>query len=167
MLMKNIKHIYFDVGGVLLKDFSNTNKWVEMRRDLGVTEDQDKIFTKVWDKYSTRICPNFDIDETIPFYEEALGFNFPDNYSMLVDFVDRFELNKSIWSVIKKLMENYKVGLLTNMYPRMLTLINERNLIPDVKWDVVVDSSVVGYQKPDDAIYEIAERMSGVDGDEI
>ena len=42
--MPDIKFIYFDIGGVLLLDFSKTNKWLEMRRDLGISPDLDSQF---------------------------------------------------------------------------------------------------------------------------
>lgn len=48
------------------------------------------------------------------------------------------------------------------MYPRMLDSIKAKELLPSVMWDAVVDSSVVGYQKPDEEIYCIAEEMASV-----
>ena len=46
-------------------------------------------------------------------------------------------------------------------------MIKERELLPKVKWDAIVDSSVVGLRKPDEEIYERAEREAGVKGEEI
>jgi ribonucleotide monophosphatase NagD (HAD superfamily) len=40
----NIKTIFFDVGGVLIRDFSATDKWDEMLDDLGLTESQKQIY---------------------------------------------------------------------------------------------------------------------------
>ena len=34
------------------------------------------------------------------------------------------------------------------MYPRMFKAITERKLITDLAWDAIIDSSEVGYQKP-------------------
>ncbi len=42
----------------------------------------------------------------------------------------------------------------------MLDLVQEKKLIPDIEWDVVVDSSIVRYQKPEDGIFEIAEKVA-------
>ncbi|PIY80694.1 MAG: hypothetical protein COY80_01520 [Candidatus Pacebacteria bacterium CG_4_10_14_0_8_um_filter_42_14] len=165
--MGDIKFVYFDVGGVLLKDYSGSNKWVEMRRDLGVTEDLDKKFEFVWNKYRSKICIDRDVDTLIPEFEEATGLSFPENHSILADFVNRFELNLSIWPIVKQIANKYKVGLLTNMYPRMLSLIQEKKLVPDLAWDVVVDSSLVGYQKPETEIFLLAEKLAKVEPNQI
>lgn len=165
--MKNIKHVYFDVGGVALLDYSGTDKWIQMKRDLGVSEDQDKIFDAVWKKYRNRICIYCDVDTIVSEFESALETQFSDDYSMLEDFVNRFERNKSIWPIIESAKNKYTVGLLTNMYPRMLDSIMTKELLPSVIWDAVVDSSVVGHQKPDENIYRVAEEMANVKPEEI
>ena len=155
-------HVYSDVGGVALLDYSGTDKWVKMKRDLGVLEDQDEIFDSVWKKYRNRICIDYDVDLIIKEIESALNAKFTDNYSMLDDFVNRYEKNLSIWPVIQKAKNKYSVGLLTNMYPRLLEAIKTKGLLPDIDWDSVVDSSIVGFQKPDEEIYKIAEKFAGV-----
>jgi|TARA_Y100000310_G_C20153683_1_gene565933 hypothetical protein len=35
------RFIYFDVGGVVIRDFSGTNKWEELRRSIGIKPEQD------------------------------------------------------------------------------------------------------------------------------
>lgn len=163
----NTKIVFFDIGGVLILDYSGTNKWTEMKRDLGITENLDEIFENIWDKNNSRICIDCDVDSFVPEIENQTGIKLPNNYSMLDDFVNRFEKNKLIWQVANKAKEKYKVGLLTNMYPRMLSKIIQRGLLPEIDWDVIIDSSVVGYKKPQNEIYEIAERESGFSSDEI
>ncbi len=161
--MNNIKHVYFDVGGVALLDYSGTDKWTQMKRDLGVGEAQDQIFETIWKKYRSRICIDCDVDTIVSDFESALETRFVDGYSMLQDFVNRFEKNPSIWPVIESVKDNYSVGLLTNMYPRMLDAIKAKGLLPTIEWDAIVDSSVVGYQKPDENIYRVAEELVDAD----
>lgn len=161
------KFVYFDVGGVLLLDYSGTNKWIEMKRDLGVSKDLDSNFDAIWKRYRSQICIDCDVDTLVPIFEKEVKITFPKDYSMLSDFVNRFEENKGIWEVAKQAKNKYGVGLLTNQYPRMLNLVQERKLIPDVEWDAVVDSSVVGYQKPDQGIFELAEKMADYDPDSL
>ncbi len=160
--MNPIKFVYFDVGGVLLLDFSKTDKWSQLKRDLGVSSEKEPFFDAVWQKYRNRICIDCDVDTIAAELVEAAGCTLPEEYSMLADFVNRFEQNPSIWPVAHAVKQQYKVGLLTNMYPRMLALIKENQLIPDIEWDAVVDSSSVGYQKPDREIFEIAQARANV-----
>lgn len=155
-----ILFVYFDVGGVLLIDYSETDKWSQMKRDLGITDELDKQFDNVWKNHRSRICIDCDVDTIIPEFEEKVGIKIPGDYSMLADFVNRFELNNSIHEIAQKIKEKYKVGLLTNMYPRMLSLIKEKKLIPKIDWDSEVDSSVIGLQKPESGIFERAEQMA-------
>ena len=162
-----ISFVYFDVGGVIIKDFSASNKWQEMERDLGITPDKKEKFIQFWDKYKNAIGIDQDIDLLIPELSSKLDLKLPEDYSWLTDFINRFEQNRSIWSVINSTKTKYKIGLLTGMYPRMLDAIKAANLLPPIEWDVIVDSSVVKLQKPDPAIYQLAEVKAGVKPEEI
>lgn len=72
-----------------------------------------------------------------------------------------------LWDVARKAKTSYEIGLLTNMAPRMLAAINQSELLPKLSWNAVVDSSDVGYQKPDYRIFEIAELKAGVEPNEL
>jgi FMN phosphatase YigB (HAD superfamily) len=165
--MTKIEFVYFDIGGVLLLDFTTTNKWIELKRDLGVKPELDAEFDKVWQKYEARVCLDYDVDNMVFELAKISGIKIPQKYSLLDDFINRFEKNHSIWPVVKKASQKYKVGLLTNMYPRMLSLIEKNRLIPNINWNAVVDSSKVGFQKPEDGIFKTAENMAGFKRHEI
>ena len=147
-----IKFVYFDLGGVVIKDFSGTNKWEEMKIDLGITS------------------PNF--DDWFDNLELCLGKNnldqkFENTTITLNDFVNRFEQNSSISPIIDLIHKKCRIGLLTNAYSNMLNQVVNRKMIPESNWDVTIDSSVVGLQKPDPKIYELAENLAGFSGGEI
>jgi hypothetical protein len=36
-MMKNIKFVYFDLGGVTILDFSGTNEWFKLKQELGIS----------------------------------------------------------------------------------------------------------------------------------
>lgn len=162
-----ILFVYFDVGGVAIQDFSGTNKWAEMKKRIGIIPEHEEKFNVFWKQYRERICLDFDVDNLIPIIEKEFRVLFPTDYSMLQDFVDHFDPNPSIWPVIEKIEKTSRVGLLTNMYPRMLQSIQARNILPSAKWDVIVDSSVEGYRKPDKKIFEIAEKRASINHNEI
>lgn len=163
-----IKLIYFDVGGVIIKDLSSGGEWDKMKRNLGITSEIDEEFENYFLKNEKRINSGKDkIEIMVRLLEGKFNLHFTDSYSMLEDFVDRFEKNESMWPVIAKAKSKYKIGLFTNMYPEMLDLIRERGLIPDVEWDVIIDSSVEGVRKPQKEIYELAQKRVGVFVSEI
>ncbi len=162
-----IKFVYFDVGGVAILDFSGTQKWEELKRDIGVTNENKEVFTEVWNRYKERVCLDVDVDSLLPILTKEVGLHFSEGYSLLQDFVDRFEANPFIVPVITKAQSTSKIGLLTNMYPRMFDAIQEHGILPDIQWDTIIDSSVVGFQKPDGKFFEIAEKAAGVARDSI
>ena len=54
------------------------------------------------------------------------------------------------------------------MYPRMLSeLFTRKLLLPKETWEIILDSSEIGFQKPDKRIYEIAQQVSGVKNEKI
>jgi FMN phosphatase YigB (HAD superfamily) len=163
-----IKFVYFDVGGVLIKDFTANGKWLELQKELGIKPEQEKEFTEFYDEYEPEVCLGREVDSLIPMMEDKFGIKVPGGYSFLKDgFVKRFEVNKSIWPVVEKIQVKCKVGMLTNMYPGMLDAIMESGLLPKANWAAVVDSSVDKVKKPDRQIFELAQKRAGVPAEEI
>ena len=165
--MQQIKFIYFDVGGVLIKDFSGNNKWEEMKRDLGVTYETNSAFEAAWDTIDEKVCIDFDVDGLIDAIRTIPGIKIPENYSMLDDFVNRFDFSPSIWPLVEQASKSFRMGLLTNMYPRMLDKIIQRRLIQKEYFDVIIDSCVVGLKKPQLEIFAIAQKAVNIKPSEI
>lgn len=165
--MSKISFCYFDIGGVLIKDFSGTNKWQELKTALGVTKQTEPQFDAIWQQHRNRICIDCDVDTLLSQFQTIPEIKISENYSMLADFVDRFEQNPSIWPLAEHIKQQMPVGLLTNQYPRMLAGILQRGLLPAIDWNVVIDSSVVGYQKPQPELFQLAEELAGVEPAEI
>jgi len=162
-----VSFVYFDVGGVVMKDFSGTNKWKLMKRDIGITPEKEKEFDKFWDKYEKEVHVGRDVDTLIPLIAERFHVNSPAGYSLQADFINRFEPNKQIWPVIDRIRKDCRIGLLTNMYPRMLNAMIRKGIMPLISWDIIIDSSIEGYQKPDLNIFKLAEQKINIKKDNI
>ncbi len=167
--MSKISFVYFDVGGVAIKDFSDTNKWnIMVDQAMGIPKDHWKAFDELYDKYEDDIClGKIAVDELQPYIKEHFKANIPPNFSMLTYFLDRFEKNTELWRIVDTHLNNVKIGLLTDQYRGMLDGIFAKKIIPDLSWSSIVDSSVVGVRKPMDEIYQIAADRSGVSEQEI
>jgi FMN phosphatase YigB (HAD superfamily) len=164
----NAKFVYFDVGGVVVLDFSGNDKWKQFRRSIGIRPGKDAEFEEFWNRYEPEVNAGRDVETLLPLIGRQFGLKFPQNYSLLIDgFVNRFEVNRSVWPAIDRIRKQCRIGLLTNMYPNMLEAIRERGLLPKIDWDVVIDSSVEGVIKPDQQIFRLAEERSGFGGKEI
>lgn len=162
-----IKFVYFDLGGVAELDFSKTNNWEELIKELGIKSKQKEEYKEWFGKKEKEVCNGLDIETLVPYIRKHFNPNLPKSYSFLMGFVNRFEFNKSIWPVIEEVQRDCKIGLLTNAYPNMLNEIINHGLLKSTKWSVIIDSSVVGLSKPDQRIYKLAEKEAGVEGDEI
>ena len=162
-----ISFIYFDVGGVLIKDFSKTNKWELMKRDLGIRPERDIEVDLFFDEYEPKGNAGLPIESLIPLFEKNFGIKLPANCSLNEEFAIRFEKNLDIWPLVSHQTLTHKVGLLTNMYPGLLSSIKEHGLLPQTNYDVVIDSSQVGYAKPFPEIYQVAQDKAAVPANEI
>lgn len=167
--MAKIKFVYFDLGGVVMLDFSGTGKWEELRKELGISSNRAKEFKEFWVKREIELCSGKkNTEDMLPLIVDKFGAKIPDNYSLLVNgFVDRFEADPAIWPVINEIHSTSRIGLLTNLYPRMFEAEKEKGILPDVKWDEIINSSIVGYAKPERGIFRVAQEKAGASGDEI
>lgn len=160
-----ISFVYFDLGGVVEKDFSATKKWDDVREELGISPSME--YEEFWADVEKDICTRRDVNDLLPILKDKFGAKIPDNYSLLDTFVKRFEKNESIWPVINEIHKTTRIGLLTMMYPHMLDVIRASGILPDINWDIIIDSSVVKLVKSDPQIYKLAQETAGVDGSEI
>lgn len=162
--------VYFDLGGVVMKDFTSSDKGLDMLCTLGIDPAEAPRFRELWDRHAEpRVCVDYDADDFQPIIEQEFGVQLPEGYSLLQHgFVDRFEPNPGITPVLSQLNGRVGTGLLTNMYPRMLKAITAKHgLMPAALWDVVIDSSEVGLQKPDAAIFAHATQLAGKPKEQI
>ncbi len=165
--MTKISFVYFDVGGVVVQDFSGNNKRHEMFEFIGVPATREKKFGKYFDQVEINSSRGVDIDTFKPDLISKFNLIIPANFSFLDYFANHLESNPSLWPLIYSLKVNYKIGLLTDMYPGLLDRIRELDLLPPVNWDTIIDSSVEKFQKPDKKLYLIAEKRTGVRPQEI
>ncbi len=163
-----IKFVYFDIGGVAILDFSGTDSWEKLMTEIGIKKKYHESFKSYWDTIDSEISSMSDIDILVPAIENKFKIKFPKDYSFLVDgFVRKFCKNETIWPVIKEVKKTCKIGLLTNMYPKMLPEILKAKLLPEVKWDEIIDSSIEKVQKPVPGVFRLAEERCGFKGEDI
>lgn len=162
-----ISFIYFDVGGVVIDDFSGNDKWEQLKAELGINSHNSSAFEEIWQTYSPELNTTRDVESLLPILKDKLGLKLPQDYSLLNGFVNRFEANPSIWPIIEKARHRVRIGLLTNMYPGMFSAIERKNILPNVTWDAIVDSSIELFEKPDVKFFELAEKRANAKHAEI
>ena len=166
--MSKISFVYFDVGGVALKDFSDSPKWKAMLSFMGLPGKNITEIDDLYDQYEDDICiGKRHVDTLVPIYKKKYDLTIPDDFSMQKYFIDHFDPNPDIQELINQLAGKIKMGLLTDQYPGMLEEVFNRSILPDYSWDIIVNSSIVGTRKPWPEIYELAEKLAGVPAEEI
>lgn len=165
--MNKISFVYFDVGGVVVRDFSDSDHWINMKKMLGLDPSDYESFEVLYKQCEDKMCMGADDIQYLPLFSKQFNLTFPQGFSFTKYIVDHFAPNPSIYSSIEYANSICRVGLLTDMYKDMRTYMEEVQLFPDIRWDVVVDSSIEKVKKPMKEIYLLATERAGVPAEEI
>ena len=153
-----VSFIYFDINGCLVRFYHRA--FTAIAKDTGLSP--DAIETAFW-HYNDAICTGqmSVADFNIAF---AKDLNIPsmDWQSYYLKAVDPIT---EMHDLVQWAAQNYRIGLMSNIGAGFIDDMKSTGLLPDLPYDAVVDSSRV--IKPDPKIYEVAEAMAGVPGEEI
>jgi FMN phosphatase YigB (HAD superfamily) len=155
-----IRFVYFDINGCLVHFFHRA--FMRLSEETGVSA--DVIETIFW-SYNDEVCRG-----TMPLEEfnkkcaERFGITSMDWEAYYLDSVEPVH---GMDELVHWVAEHYRIGLLTNIMPGFILAMRARGLLPDVDYDVVVDSSEVKAIKPESKIFEVATERAGVKPEEI
>ncbi|MCW1908660.1 MAG: HAD-IA family hydrolase [Candidatus Saccharibacteria bacterium] len=155
-----ISFVFFDVNGCLLRFFHSA--FTRLAEKSGAPA--DLIETTFW-HYNDAVCsgkmPLADFNKILGKQLDIPGLDWKDYYLSAVDPI------KEMHDLVTWASKHYHVGLLTNIMPGFVTTLKKQGLIPNIHYDAIIDSSEVGYIKPDREIYEAAQAKAGVSASEI
>lgn len=154
-----VRFVYFDMNGCLVRPL--TSAFARLAEESGASP--DTIETIFW-QYNDAVCRGEkSVDELNTALAERLG--------MLVDwykyYLEALEPMPGIAELVEWVAENYRIGILTNTMPGLVDMLKHRGLLPNVSFDVIIDSSEVDAIKPEDRMYEIAADRTGMQPNEI
>jgi len=152
--------IYFDVNGCLVHFYQRA--FAKIAVDTGQPVDAvEQYYLKHNDEVCQGMMSMTDFNEGLAKQLGVDSVAWQDYYMTVTEPIeDMHEL--LAWA-----SKHYRIGLLTNIMPGYLSTMRRNGLIPDLQYDVVIDSSVVGLIKPDPKIYKLAAEKAGVPDDEI
>lgn len=154
-----ITFIYFDINGCLVQFFHHA--FTELANETGMPI--EKIETTFW-QYNDAVCRGeMSLDEFNRILAEQLHqmIDWKSYYMRAVTpIAEMHEL--VVWA-----SHHYHVGLLSNIMPGFIPEMIKANLIPNVEYDVIIDSSEVKMIKPESQIFQLAGERAGVDANEI
>lgn len=155
-----VRFVYFDINGVMVRFFQRA--FTAISADTGVSADSvEAIF---W-HYNDAVCRG---DMTLAEFNEALAQRLGvtdikwENY-----YLDNLDPIREMHECAKWASQYFKIGLLSNIMPGLITEMIKTGLLPNLPYSAIVDSSQTGAIKPEPAIYEKATQMAGVPAEAI
>lgn len=155
-----VRFVYFDVNGCLVHFFQAA--FTELAAKSGVQLDVIESF--YW-HYNDAVCRgDISLEEFNTMLAERLHLGSIDWKQYYLDAVESITEMRELldWA-----SQNYHIGLLTNIMPGFIDALRTRGLLPEVRYDTIVDSSQVSAIKPEPEIYKIATDRAGYKADEI
>ncbi|RTK94158.1 helix-turn-helix domain-containing protein [Candidatus Saccharibacteria bacterium] len=155
-----VTFVYFDINGCLVRFYHRA--FASIAKDTGLSP--DAIETAFW-HYNDAICTGaMSIADFNQAFAKDLGLPKIDWQSYYLAAVDPIS---EMHELVKWAAQNYRIGLMSNIGTGFVQDMKATGLLPDVPYDVIIDSSQVGVIKPDPKIYQIAQERAGVPPEEI
>lgn len=155
-----VRFIYFDVNGCLVRFYHRA--FAQIARDYSVPPD---LVEMAFLHYNSDACRGTlsmqDFNEQIARRLGIPSLDWPKYY------LDAVEPMPGMQKVVEWASQNYGVGLLTNIMPGLLPSLISKAVIPNLKYEVIIDSSETGLIKPDQQIFKVAAEKAGVEPSKI
>lgn len=150
-----VRFIFFDVNGCLVRFYHKA--FAQLAKDYGVPPD---LVEMAFLHYNNDACRGIlsmkDFNEVIAKRLGIPEIDWPKYYLSSVESMPGMD------TIVEWASQNYGVGLLTNVMPGILPALINKKVVPDLSYDVVIDSSQTGLVKPEPAIYKLAAEKAGV-----
>lgn len=155
-----VKFVYFDINGCLINFYFQV--FSEIAEDTGANSDHvEQLF---W-RYNDPACRGeISLSEFNKIMAKELNVpNFDWQY-YYQKTVQPIEISQKY---IQEVAKEFRIGLLSNIMNGQIDVLINSGKLPDIEYDVIIDSSSVKSAKPDPEIYKIATEKSGVKPEEI
>lgn len=155
-----VAFVYFDVNGVLVRFFQRA--FTALASDAGVPADSvEALFWRYNDSVNTG---DMSVDEFNTILAKHVGLP---TVSWEAYYLANIEPIAEMHECLNWASKYYKVGLMSNIMPGFLNDMIKRDLLPNIAYDAIIDSSDVHAIKPDLAIYEASSRAAEVSPSQI
>jgi FMN phosphatase YigB (HAD superfamily) len=155
-----VRYVFFDINGCLVRFFH-----AAFARLAADTQARPDAVENVFWHYNDAVCRGeMSIEDFNKAVAERLQVPHVDWQEYYLSSVEPIE---DMHELVSWVADHYYVGLVSNIMPGFIDGLKQRQLLPAVKFDTIVDSSVVGAIKPEREIYEYAASKAGVAPHEI
>lgn len=155
-----VSFIYFDVNGCLVRFYHRA--FTRLAEETGISP--DVVETAFWHFNDAACRGQLTIEEFNKVLAKRLKIPSVDWLKYYLEAIDPI---KDMHELVATASTQYKIGLLTNIMPGFIATMIEKGYLPNIEYDQIVDSSIVGSLKPEKAIYEVAQKAAGCPPSEI
>lgn len=151
-----IEFVYFDVHGCVVRFFQGAFAAAAK----GTGSSSDVIETIFW-HYNDAVCRGeMSLDELNQAFATQLHQAQFDWTKYHLEAISAIPETAELLTWVS---QHYRMGLLTNIMPGYIKIMQASGLLPAVPYDAIIDSSEVGAIKPEPRIYELAATQAGVE----
>jgi len=154
-----VSFVYFDVNDTLVR--AAQRGFSILAEQTGTLPD---VIERIFWHYNDELCRGTMGTED---FNQLLSKRLGAPVDWRQAYLDGAEPIEAVQELLRWASEQYRVGLLSNGLPGLLSGLREHQLLPDVPYAVIVDSSEVGLTKPDPKIFDLAQQRAGVPANEI
>ena len=148
-----VSFVYFDINGCLVRFYHRA--FTRLAEVSGAPADM--VETAFW-HYNDDVCRG---DMTMDEFNHALAKQLHLHKLSWADYyLETIEPIEEMREIVRWAAKHYRIGLLTNIMPGLIRAMLERDLLPNVAYDVIIDSSEVHAIKPEIEIYEVAAERA-------
>lgn len=151
-----IEFVYFDINGSMVRFFHRTFNMIA--EEAGVP--MEVVETTYW-QYSDLVSRG---DLSVKDFNQLLAerFSVP-GIDWQAFYLEAVEPIIETADLVKWAAEHYRVGVLSNNMPGLIKMMFSQSLLPDIPYDIIIDSSQTGFIKPEPEIYKLAAKEAGAD----
>lgn len=163
---ENIEFIYFDVGGVLVRNID-----VSLHNFAEAIHRSDHAVKAIFHEYGeVGARGNMTVEELkiLMLLRLNVSLNSESRDAVLAHaWIDDMTPILAGHQLAKDVSQHHKVGLLTNVFRGYYPDFFHRGLVPNLKYKAVVKSCDVGFVKPEPAMYDVATQAARTEPDKI
>ncbi len=155
-----VRFVYFDINGCLVRFFHRA--FTKLAEDSGAAA--DVIETTFW-HFNDIVCRGeMSMEEFNREFAARIGIEQLDWLKYYLEAIDPIE---EMHELVTWASGPYYVGLLSNIMPGFIEAMIAANLLPNIQYTAIIDSSKTGAIKPEPQIFEAAEAYTNCPPEEI
>lgn len=155
-----VRFVYFDINGCLVRFYHRA--FASIAAISGVQAD---VVESIFWHYNDAVCRG---EITMEAFNTILGEKLGSDWlDWRTHYLESIEPIEEMTELVTWAAEHYQIGLLSNIMPGLIDAMLEQNMLPNVAYDAIIDSSQVKSIKPEQHIFDVAQEKAGVPPSEI